>query len=198
MSWLSILCSAGIFLTTIQAQDFKDLAGDALVGRHTLPLVHPSLARPTLLVALAIWSVALSMLWDLSTRTTIVFNLLGAAVGGRFLLKTGIKADQRSFYLYNVSIVMLDKVEHCRADYFPCRFGCPSPTHCLRTSAFFRVHASCRLCWSGEDNSKTIVGRKRSPPSVMSGFSSIEIIHSIILILSREARILISGFRNYT
>ncbi|EJD05643.1 uncharacterized protein FOMMEDRAFT_79213 [Fomitiporia mediterranea MF3/22] len=102
VSWLSVLCSAGIFATTIQAQDFKDATGDALVGRRTLPLVHPTIARPTLLVALAIWSVALSIIWGLSGELSLLFNVFGAAVGGRFLLKTSTKADQRSFYLYNV------------------------------------------------------------------------------------------------
>lgn len=103
VSWLSILCSAGIFATTIQAQDFKDTAGDVLVGRQTLPLVHPALARPTLMIALAIWSIALSFVWNLNAETALLFNILGAAVGGRFIFKTSTKADQRSFYLYNVS-----------------------------------------------------------------------------------------------
>lgn len=102
ISWLSVLCSAGIFATTIQAQDFKDTEGDALVGRHTLPLVHPTLARPTLLFALAAWSAGLSMVWGLNVEMALAFNVLGAAVGGRFLAKTSMKADQRSFYLYNV------------------------------------------------------------------------------------------------
>lgn len=112
VSLLSVLCSAGIFATTIQAQDFKDTEGDALVGRHTLPLVHPTLARPTLLLALAIWSAGLSLVWGLSTEVAIAFNVLGASVGGRFLAKTSMKADQRSFYLYNVSFIISNILSH--------------------------------------------------------------------------------------
>lgn len=102
ISWWSCLCSAGIFATTIQAQDFKDTVGDKLIGRKTLPIVYPDIARPTLMLALAIWSIGLSLLWQLSAQTALAFNILGMAVGGRFISKTNCKADQRSFYLYNV------------------------------------------------------------------------------------------------
>ncbi|KAH8108268.1 UbiA prenyltransferase family [Phellopilus nigrolimitatus] len=102
ISLLSVLCSAGIFATTIQAQDFKDIAGDALVGRRTLPLVYPSIARPTLMLALAAWSIGLSKVWGLNKESALAFNLLGVAVGGRFIAKNTMKSDQRSFYLYNV------------------------------------------------------------------------------------------------
>ncbi|KAL5514483.1 hypothetical protein ACEPAG_2571 [Sanghuangporus baumii] len=120
VSWLSILCSAGIFSTTIQAQDFKDTAGDILVGRQTLPLVHPALARPTLMLALATWSMALSIIWNLSAEVTLLFNILGATVGGRFIFKAGTKADQRSFYLYNIWL----SVAHSLPAYY--RFFAPS------------------------------------------------------------------------
>lgn len=99
-----MICSAGIFATTIQAQDFKDTEGDRLVGRRTLPIVAPTIARPTLLLALSLWSIGLSSLWELSTTVSIAFNMLALAVGGRFLTLNSIKADQHSFYLYNVSI----------------------------------------------------------------------------------------------
>lgn len=102
ISWWSCFCSAGIFATTIQAQDFKDTVGDKLIGRKTLPIVYPDIARPTLMLSLAIWSIGLSLLWQLSAQTALAFNILGMAVGGRFISKTNCKADQRSFYLYNV------------------------------------------------------------------------------------------------
>ena len=102
ISWLSVLCSAGIFATTIQAQDFKDTVGDKMIGRKTLPIVYPSIARPTLMLMLAAWSIGLSLLWKLSAQSALWFNLLGMAVGGRYISTTNMKADQRSFYLYNV------------------------------------------------------------------------------------------------
>ena len=55
------------------------------------------------MLAVAAWSVGLSKLWGLTMETALMFNVLGLAVGGRFLAKDSIKADQRSFYLYNVS-----------------------------------------------------------------------------------------------
>lgn len=55
------------------------------------------------MIALASWSVALSNIWGLGMGTALAFNALGLAVGCRFLAKKGVKADQRSYYLYNVS-----------------------------------------------------------------------------------------------
>ena len=104
ISIVSVLCSVGIFATTIQAQDFKDVEGDKLVGRKTLPIVAPNVARPTLMLALAAWSIGLSALWQLSVGATLVFNFLSLSVGVRYMLFEGVKADQRSFYLYNVNI----------------------------------------------------------------------------------------------
>lgn len=101
-----MLASAGIFATTIQAQDFKDTEGDRLVGRRTLPIVAPNVARPTLLLALSAWSIALSFAWRLNSLFTVLFNVLALAVGGRYVALDGVKADQRSFYLYNVSSSM--------------------------------------------------------------------------------------------
>lgn len=101
-----MLCSSGIFFTTIQAQDFKDTEGDRLVGRKTLPIVAPKAARPTLLLALCAWSASLSLLWRLNLEVAATFNILAIAVGGRFVVFNSIKSDQRSFYLYNVSDIL--------------------------------------------------------------------------------------------
>lgn len=91
-------------MSTIQAQDFKDEEGDKLIGRKTLPIVAPNIARPTFALALLAWSVALSMIWKLNTVLAIAYNLLGFMVAVRFLIFNGIKADQKSFYLYAVRI----------------------------------------------------------------------------------------------
>ena len=48
---MAVIASAGIFLTTIQAQDFKDTEGDRLIGRKTLPIV---VAEPMLLSFLSL------------------------------------------------------------------------------------------------------------------------------------------------
>ncbi|KAF5344479.1 hypothetical protein D9758_014139 [Tetrapyrgos nigripes] len=51
----SVCISTGIFATTIQAQDFKDIPGDRMIGRRTLPIVLPDIARETLMIALLFW-----------------------------------------------------------------------------------------------------------------------------------------------
>jgi len=99
---LSVLCSAGIFFTTIQSQDFKDVEGDSLIGRQTIPIVHPKLAAPTLALILQAWGIGLSMLWHANLATAIAFNALSMAVGICYMASKTVKAYQRSFYLYNV------------------------------------------------------------------------------------------------
>ncbi|THH08949.1 hypothetical protein EW145_g2356 [Phellinidium pouzarii] len=100
ISVMSVLCSAGIFVTTIQAQDFKDTEGDRLVGRKTLPIVAPTVARPTLMLALAAWSIGLSALWGLSMGASLTFNVLALSVGIRFgsLLRTLYLRTSGSLY----------------------------------------------------------------------------------------------------
>ena len=102
MSVTSILTSAGVFATTIQAQDFKDTEGDKAVGRTTLPIVAPRSSRPILMVLLLIWAIGLTKVWNLDTIASATFVLLALTVGVRFMFLTSIKADQRSYYLYNV------------------------------------------------------------------------------------------------
>lgn len=101
-TWLSVLCSASIVATTVHAQDFQDVIGDKLIGRHTLAIEHPTLARPMLMAILVAWSMALSSIWGLSSSLGRAYSILGALVGWRFVLKRSVKSDQRSFYLYNV------------------------------------------------------------------------------------------------
>ncbi|OBZ77606.1 Digeranylgeranylglyceryl phosphate synthase [Grifola frondosa] len=79
---LSVCISAGIFATTIQAQDFKDVHGDRAIGRHTLPIVFPAIARHTILVD-----------WV----TAFVFVTLALFVSYRFLTFKTVPEDQVSF-----------------------------------------------------------------------------------------------------
>jgi len=111
---LSVLCSAGIFFTTIQSQDFKDVEGDALIGRQTIPIVHPTLAAPTLALALQIWSVVLAHVWHADVYTAIAASALSLWVGVSFLTSTCVKEYQQSFYLYNVWLTMMHALPLCR------------------------------------------------------------------------------------
>ncbi|KAH8110330.1 UbiA prenyltransferase family-domain-containing protein [Phellopilus nigrolimitatus] len=124
---MSILCSAGIVITTFQAQDFKDTEGDRLIGRKTLPIVAPSIARPMLLFALSAWSIVLSVLCQLGIVASAVFNILALAVGMSFVTFHTIKADQRSYYLYNVS--------HCSS----CSLNVLMPWNCLFVQVWLSV-----------------------------------------------------------
>jgi 4-hydroxybenzoate polyprenyltransferase len=106
VAFMSVCASAGIFLTTIQAQDFKDTEGDKLIGRRTLPIVAPTIARPTLLLALMTWSIGLTFFWQTNAAASMAINALALIVGGRYVAFNSIREDQVSFYLYNVWLSM--------------------------------------------------------------------------------------------
>lgn len=103
MALLCVAISAAVFTTTVHAQDFKDVDGDRLVGRVTLPMVFPRLSRNTMIVGMLAWSLALANVWELDVLTASVFLALGATVGIRFLLFESVPEDQTSYLLYNVS-----------------------------------------------------------------------------------------------
>jgi len=100
----SIIISAGILATTYQAQDMKDIHGDRAIGRHTLPIVLPKVARPSILIGLAAWSLGLVLLWKLDMATALLFMSVGLFTGYRFMARKSVPDDQISFYWYNVWI----------------------------------------------------------------------------------------------
>ncbi|KAJ7824807.1 hypothetical protein B0H14DRAFT_3727533 [Mycena olivaceomarginata] len=77
--WLAIALSASIFATTIYAQDFRDIVGDSLINRDTIPLRFGSSSRTALLLG--------------------VVTSLGVYAGGRFVKYTTVDEDRNS-YLY--------------------------------------------------------------------------------------------------
>ncbi|KAH8103539.1 UbiA prenyltransferase family [Cristinia sonorae] len=97
----SMIISAGILATTYQAQDLKDIHGDRAVGRHTLPIVLPKVARPSILLGLAAWSMALAVVWKLDPVTGLAFMAVGFFTGYRFMACKSVPDDQISFYWYN-------------------------------------------------------------------------------------------------
>jgi len=99
---LAVAISTGIFATTIQTQDFKDCDGDRRIGRQTLPIVLPQLARYSLLPILLTWSMALSVIWDLSALVAVPFLGLALLVALRFITMRDMRSDQVSFYIYNI------------------------------------------------------------------------------------------------
>jgi hypothetical protein len=101
--WVAIALSAGIVLTTIHTQDFRDVAGDAATGRVTFPIAYPALSRVVTALFLIAWSWVVSRTWRLDAVTAAVICILALVVGVRFVVRTDTRADRLSSHLYNVS-----------------------------------------------------------------------------------------------
>jgi len=77
-----------MYVTTQQAQDFKDVHGDPR-GRAAHAPHHPaSIARYTMTVPMVVWSVCLVTVWKLDPVTQAAFLLLSVFSGARFLTHT--------------------------------------------------------------------------------------------------------------
>lgn len=111
---LAVLLSTSILTTTYHAQDFRDINGDRLIGRKTLPVVYPSIARPSVAFGVMWWTVVLCSVWELCSIqgssgivdvlvAALLFGVAGV-VGWRFVLLRDVKDDKVSFHWYNVSV----------------------------------------------------------------------------------------------
>ncbi|KAH9971872.1 UbiA prenyltransferase family [Lactifluus volemus] len=98
---ISIALSAGIILTTIHMQDFKDVRGDSVAGRVTLPIAYPTLSRVSTALLLIAWSWGLSQTWILDVAAAAGVGVLALVVGVRLVVLTNVHADKVSFYWYN-------------------------------------------------------------------------------------------------
>ncbi|EKM50879.1 uncharacterized protein PHACADRAFT_212805 [Phanerochaete carnosa HHB-10118-sp] len=98
----AIFSSAAIITTTIQVQDFRDVVGDALVGRATFPLVSERWARMSVVATVIPWSLALSKAQELDGSVAALFVFLGAFVGLRFLMYRSARSDETSYVIYNI------------------------------------------------------------------------------------------------
>jgi 4-hydroxybenzoate polyprenyltransferase len=93
--------------TTIHAQDFRDVEGDKLNGRTTLPILLPRGSRWLAGMGIVAWSIGLSQYSALHWAGKIVFVTLGAGVGTTFVWK-GEKYDKGySYDAYNVSTIAM-------------------------------------------------------------------------------------------
>ncbi|KAJ7862789.1 UbiA prenyltransferase family [Mycena olivaceomarginata] len=102
--WLAVLLSGSILTTTIFAQDFRDVVGDALINRDTIPLRFGRPSRIVLFLGVIAWSIALSHIWVLDISSSIALTLLGAFAGSRFIKYTTVEEDRNSYFYYNVWI----------------------------------------------------------------------------------------------
>ncbi|KAH9990691.1 UbiA prenyltransferase family-domain-containing protein [Russula vinacea] len=91
--WIAVVLSAGIILTTIHTQDYKDVLGDAISGRVTLPIAYPAMSRA---------ATAFFWTWHLDDVAAAVLGVLALVVGISFVARTDSRSDKVSFYWYNV------------------------------------------------------------------------------------------------
>lgn len=103
----AVVFNSLVILTTIQAQDFPDVDGDAAIGRVTLPIYAPELSRLITLLATTMWSIYLSWFWGVGNASAMIMVLTGTYVGYRYYMRRNILSDKRSYVLYNVSTMKL-------------------------------------------------------------------------------------------
>ncbi len=101
---LSLLMSGLIILTTVHAQDFSDVEGDKAIGRITLPLYAPLFSRFLVCIGVPMWSIILSIMWDISPGKRVLFICLGILVAWRFYSYKTASHEATSYVFYNVRI----------------------------------------------------------------------------------------------
>ncbi|KAF9223095.1 hypothetical protein BS17DRAFT_782373 [Gyrodon lividus] len=99
---IAVALSIAIFATTLHCQDFKDEEGDRLIGRKTLPIVFPALARTSVMVGLPLWSICLTCLWKIDVICSAAFIAYAGLVGMRFMMLQGAQPDRMSCKLYSL------------------------------------------------------------------------------------------------
>ncbi|KAG8221438.1 hypothetical protein J3R82DRAFT_1629 [Butyriboletus roseoflavus] len=99
---LAVQLTIAVFTSTVHCQDFKDVEGDCLTGRCTVPMMFPIASRLVVGLGLPIWSFLLCCIWDVDWFCTIAFVMYGCFVGGRFLCLQARDADKRSCKYYSV------------------------------------------------------------------------------------------------
>ena len=106
LSWLFLL--GGVIATTIQFQDLYDQEGDAMRGRRTIPLIAGDrMARLTIIIPVAIWSLACPIFWRLRLLGFIVPVTLGTIITIRLYRYRSVYGDKRSFLIWNAWIMSL-------------------------------------------------------------------------------------------
>jgi 4-hydroxybenzoate polyprenyltransferase len=99
----AVIGSACIIFTTIQAQDFCDVEGDAAQGRNTFPMMYPAVSRATMPIGLIAWSLLLVYLSEVHAIFLCALLVIATWVGMRFTFLTTPKEDKASYLYYNVS-----------------------------------------------------------------------------------------------
>ena len=95
--------TVAVFLSTLHAQDFRDISGDRAIGRRTFPILYPVASRIAIGLAIPLWSIFLSLMWKLDWLCASAFIAYGCLVGARFVLYRTVAADRQSCKHYGVS-----------------------------------------------------------------------------------------------
>ena len=100
----AIIVNTLLYATTNYSQDFKDVIGDARVGRRTVPIAFPAIARVLLMPLLICWSIGLALVWQLGLSLSVPFIAYATAIGCRYLVCKGEVQDKKSAQLFVVSV----------------------------------------------------------------------------------------------
>ncbi|KAI0787092.1 UbiA prenyltransferase family [Irpex lacteus] len=106
-STYAIILSGMVIFTTIQAQDFPDVEGDAAIGRVTFPIYAPEFSRIFTFMATTGWSVCLCWFWGIGPCSTVAVALIGGYVGCRYYIWRDAKTDSQSYILYNCWLALI-------------------------------------------------------------------------------------------
>ncbi|KAJ7101906.1 UbiA prenyltransferase family-domain-containing protein [Mycena epipterygia] len=106
VSTTAVIISGILIFTTIQAQDFPDVDGDAALGRMTFPIYAPEWSRIVTLGALISWSTFLCWYWSLGPVSSITFMLLGLYSGIRYYLWRRVPDDKTSYLVFSVWLTL--------------------------------------------------------------------------------------------
>jgi 1,4-dihydroxy-2-naphthoate octaprenyltransferase len=94
------------------AQDFRDRTADATKNRKTIPLLlSQPVARWSLAVKIAAWTIGLIALWRPPAVASFIFAALGLRCLGGFVTSYDEKDDYVSYCWYGVSKICDDLLE---------------------------------------------------------------------------------------
>ncbi|KAK0497787.1 UbiA prenyltransferase family [Armillaria luteobubalina] len=109
----SLLMSSLIILTTVHAQDFSDVEGDQAMGRITLPLYAPLFSRFLVCIGVPMWSIILSLMWDISPGKRILLICFGIFVAWRFYNYKNASREATSYVFYNIWLIAVHALPAC-------------------------------------------------------------------------------------
>ncbi len=127
----AVVISGALIFTTIQAQDFPDVEGDAASGRKTIPLYAPEFSRLFTFSTLVAWSIGLGWYWNVDLFSQTAFVSLGLYVGLRYYLQRTVEADRKSYIVFNVSSIYFAR--YAKGDHAKFRYGYFAHICCLCT-----------------------------------------------------------------